>query len=181
MLHHAGQIVDDEHVQEHPGEPIAHLGGTLQGIFHRPPELGTPEHDEGAEEDHRGQHLYLHLLPRQPQGVGPRPLEVGLVGQETTDEEEQGHAEQDEEGERTARLLVDAERHLRHMVSHDENHRQAAHGIEPLESFLFHHRLQRLHRLRLLPLSSKHILHTLAHDLGTAHPHHALFSKRRPF
>ena len=126
-------VVDEEHLEEHPSEPVAVFGGCLHGTH--PPHIegvGGAQHDEDAEEDQCGQYLHLDFLPREGSKALGCPEPVCLICQEAADEEEQRHAEKHEEGEGGGYLLRLHKPRLRHVVGDDEYHGEATHGIEPL-------------------------------------------------
>ena len=55
------------------------------------------QYDEETEEDQSREDLYLELLAQQTERIARRPDETCLIGQKTTDKEEQRHAEQHQE------------------------------------------------------------------------------------
>ena len=62
------------------------------------------------------------------------PDATRLVGQEAADEEEQGHAEEQEELQGCRPAYLHAEGLQCHVVCHHEQHREATEGIEPSET-----------------------------------------------
>ena len=62
------------------------------------------------------------------------PYTTRLVCQEAADEEEQGHAEEEEELQGGRPAYLHAKRLQGHMVHHDENHREPPQGIEPAKT-----------------------------------------------
>ena len=126
-------VVDEEHLEEHPGEPVAVLGGCLHGTHPSHIEgVGGAQHDEHAEEDERGQDLHLDFLPSEGGKALGCPKPVCLICQKAADKEEQGHTEEHKEGEGGGYLLRLHKSRLCHMVGNDEDHGEATHGIEPL-------------------------------------------------
>ena len=93
--------------------------------------MRLPNDDIGAQEDERRQQLNAHLLPEQLPRIGQRPTERSLIGHVATDEEEQRHAEEYEQGEGGRRLGQFAKRHLADMIGHDHQHRKSTHGVNP--------------------------------------------------
>ena len=126
-------VVDEEHLKKYPREPVAVLGGCLHGTHETYVEgVGGAQHDEHAEEDERGQDLHLDFLPGEGSKALGCPEPVCLICQEAADKEEQGHAEEHEEGEGGGYLLRLHKSRLCHVVGNDEDHGEATHGIEPL-------------------------------------------------
>ena len=93
----AEEVIDDEHIEQDDGEPVAALRHALQVLHHGGVERAA-QHGHGKEEEDDGGHrLHAHLLGQQRPQRGEVPHQAGLVGQEAADEEEQRHAEHDEE------------------------------------------------------------------------------------
>jgi hypothetical protein len=59
------------------------------------------------------------------------PDATRLIGQESADEEEQGHSEEQEELQGCRPAYLHAERLQGHVVRHHEQHCEATKGIEP--------------------------------------------------
>ena len=58
------KVVDEEHLEEYPCEPIAEFGGCLHGAHEALVEgIVGAEHKEDAEEHEGGEHLHLDFLP----------------------------------------------------------------------------------------------------------------------
>ena len=123
-------------MEEHPREPIAEFCGCLHGTKETFFEgvLGA-EHKEYAQEHQGGEYLHLDFFPSDGGETLGRPKPFCLVCQETTDEEEEGHAEEHKEGEGGRYFFRLHESRLCHMICDDENHGEATHGIEPLKPF----------------------------------------------
>jgi hypothetical protein len=130
-------IIDDEHEEQSPREPVATLGGRLQHLLYAWPELGPKHHCRCYHEHHGRDNLNLELLPYHHAQTSTRPVEVGLVGEKTADEKEQRHTEQHQKshGWRVTGILLES--HQTYMVCHDKYHRETTEGIKPFQSLLF--------------------------------------------
>ena len=129
------EVEREEHVEEDEGEPVAgfHRGG--EGLVEVVDERRGGDHRQEKQEEHGcGDDLHAQFLQGEfPQRTGI-PDATRLVGQEAADEEEQGHAEEQEELQGCRPAYLHAEGLQCHVVCHHEQHRKATKGIEPSET-----------------------------------------------
>ena len=128
-------VVNEEHLKEHPREPISEFGGCFQGTHKTFVEriLGT-QHNEDTEKYKGGEHLHFDFLPSEGGKALRCPKPFCLICQKSADKKEQGHTEEYEEGEGGGNLLRLHESRLCHMVGDDEYHGESTHGIKPFKS-----------------------------------------------
>ena len=128
-------VVNEEHLKEHPCEPISEFGGCFHGAHKTLIKriMGT-QYNENTKEDKGGEHLHFDFLPSEGSKALRCPKPFCLICQKSADEEEEGHAEEHEKGEGGGDLLRLHESRLCHMVGDDEYHGESTHGIEPFKS-----------------------------------------------
>lgn len=123
-------------MEQTPCEPISCLCRRCHRITQCIPELWEP-HDEGDIEEYDGRNdLNLEFLPNHHAQSVACPTEIGLIGEESTDEEEEWHSEKYEERQCGRNLYTFPEGLGTDMICNDENHRESSHCVEPLHSFL---------------------------------------------
>ena len=151
LLHEGEGIVYKEHLQQHPREPVAPLHGTAHRLHEAVGETCLADDDIGTQEDKGGQHLYAHLLPDEGCHVPKGGCEAAAICEETTHEEEQGHAEEHEQrhGRRGLLRLLECEQFG--MVRYHHEHGEAPHGIQPLYSPIVYLSVHIVHRCAMNP------------------------------
>ena len=127
-------IIDDEHVEQYPAEPIAALGGNGQSMLQGGPEMRFHHHQISYHADHRRHQLYLHFLPKHGSKILSSPDRRHLVCQEAADEEKGGHTEEHHYGDGCALWHIAAETHPEDVVHYHKQHSEAAQGIKPLQA-----------------------------------------------
>ena len=128
----AAHIIYNEHLQQHPCEPVASLCRTGKQAHEVVGDVAFHlEDDEESHEHQRRDELHLQLLPCQFQGIGDGPCEAGLVCEETAHEEEERHTHEHQEGQGCTRLLCLMEGDLCHVIGNHQYHRKAPQGIQP--------------------------------------------------
>ena len=125
------QVVDNEHIEQGDGEPVATLQRRVELQDDGIDEIIEEHSHTKEEEHHRRDDLYAKLLTHQATEVGKVPYLRGLIRQESADEEEQRHTEKDEKRQGRGEFHRLHESRLTHMVGNHEDHRESSHGIEP--------------------------------------------------
>lgn len=137
VQHEIRGVEQEEHLEQGYGKPISQLIGA--GNKGREVEfqvgIGTKQSKHKG-----GYQLHLQFLPAHRPPYPSRPLHTSLVSNKTTDEEEQGHSERDEDLIHEGVIVHERERY--HMGEHHEDHGEATEGVDELDSggFIYSHK-----------------------------------------